>query len=154
MGYKKNFCCQYISWWKWIYSFTERKKWVILTLKVESLAELKFDPGLQVIREYLSQIDSILRVKSNWQFKLTLNIESIRLKYSPITQNPGSNFSSASDSTFKVKMTPFFQCYTNIFYVNCSTISIDKCDLRGKKTIGATCLEKVSNSSDVFTRRD
>ena len=30
---------------------------------VESLAELKFDPGFRVIGEYLSQIDSILRVK-------------------------------------------------------------------------------------------
>ena len=29
---------------------------VILTLKVESLAELKFDPGFRVIGEYLSQI--------------------------------------------------------------------------------------------------
>ena len=37
-----------------------------------------------------------------------LNIESIELKYFPITRNPGSNFSSASDSTFKVKMTQFF----------------------------------------------
>ena len=41
------------------------------------------------------RIDSLLRVHSNW-----LNIESIWLKYSPITRNPGSNFSSASDSIF------------------------------------------------------
>ena len=34
------------------------------------------------------------------QFELTLNIESIWLKYSPITRNLGSNFSFASDSTF------------------------------------------------------
>ena len=52
-----------------------------------------------------SQIDSILRVNLNWlniesQFELTLNIKTIWLKYSPITRNPGSNFSSASDSTF------------------------------------------------------
>ena len=40
--------------------------------------------------------------------KLTLYWESIWLKYSPITRNPGSNFSSASNSTFKVKMTPLF----------------------------------------------
>ena len=59
---------------------TERKNGVILTLIVESLAEQKFDPGFRVIGEYLSQI----------------------------TRNPLSNFSSASDSTFKVKMTPFF----------------------------------------------
>ena len=42
------------------------KNGVILTLKVESLAELKFDPGFRVIGEYLSQIDSILRVNLNW----------------------------------------------------------------------------------------
>ena len=45
--------------------YTERKNGVILTLKVESLAEIKFDPGFRVIGEYLSQIDSILRVNSN-----------------------------------------------------------------------------------------
>ena len=51
--------------------------------------------------EYLSQID--------------FNIESIWLKWSPIIRNPGSNFSSASDSTFYVKMTPlFFQCNTTM----------------------------------------
>ena len=56
---------------------TERKNWVILTWKVKSLVELKFEPGFRVIGEYLSQIDSILRVKltryweSNW-----LDIES------------------------------------------------------------------------------
>ena len=43
-----------------------------------------------------------------WEsIQLTLNIESLWHKYSPITRNPGSNFSSASDSTFLVKMTPF-----------------------------------------------
>ena len=53
--------------------------------------------------------------ESNWldieaQFNLTLNIESIWLKYSSIiyTRNPGSNISSISDSTFKVKKTLFF----------------------------------------------
>ena len=34
-------------------------------------------------------------ILSSWKI-----FESIWLKYSPITQNPGSNFSSASDSTF------------------------------------------------------
>ena len=43
---------------------TERKNGVILTEKVESLAELKFDPRFRVIGEYLSQIDWILRVNS------------------------------------------------------------------------------------------
>ena len=42
----------------------KEKNGVILTKKVESLAELKFDPGFRVIGEYLSQIDSILRVNS------------------------------------------------------------------------------------------
>ena len=44
----------------------KRKNRVILALKVQSLAELKFDPGFRVIGEYLSQIDSILRVNLNW----------------------------------------------------------------------------------------
>ena len=47
---------------------TERKKWSHFDLKVESLAELKFDPGFRVIGEYLSRIESILRVN------LSLNI--------------------------------------------------------------------------------
>ena len=72
--------------------------------KVESLAELKlgkFDPGFQVIGEYLSQIDSIQIWESVW-------IDSqIWLQYSPITRYPRSNFSSGNDSTFQVKMTPF-----------------------------------------------
>ena len=59
----------------------ELKNGVILIWKVESLVELKFDPGFRVIGEYI------------W-FKLTLNVESIWLKYSPITRNLGSNFSS------------------------------------------------------------
>ena len=67
--------------------------------------ELKFDPGFRVIEEYLSKIDSILRVNFNLtlnisnQFdsnilQLALNLESIGLKYSPITRDPGSNFST------------------------------------------------------------
>ena len=60
---------------------TQRKTGVILTQKVESLVELKFDKGFRVI----------------W------------LKYSPITRNPGSNFSCyTSDSTLWVKMSPCF----------------------------------------------
>ena len=78
---------------KGISEYTERKNWVILTKKDESLAELKFEPGLREIGKYLSQIDSQID-------NLTLNIESIWLKYSPITRNPVSNFSSVSDSTF------------------------------------------------------
>ena len=60
--------------------YTERKKYSHLTNKVESLAELKFDPAKWVTGEYLSQIDSTLRVE--------------------LTQH--------WDSTFKVKMTQFF----------------------------------------------
>ena len=41
---------------------TERKNGVILTQKVESLVELKFDPGFRDIGEYLSQIHSQYRV--------------------------------------------------------------------------------------------
>ena len=39
--------------------------------------ELKFDPGIREIGEYLSRNDSILRVN----LKLTLNIESIYLNF-------------------------------------------------------------------------
>ena len=38
---------------------------------------------------------------------MTLNIESIWLKYSPITRKPGSNFSSTIDSTFRSKWLHF-----------------------------------------------
>ena len=74
------------------------KKFSHFDLKSESQAELKFDPGFQVIGEYLSQFDSLLR--DNLTQKLTLNNESILLKYSPITWNPEFNFSSTSDSSF------------------------------------------------------
>ena len=73
-----------VRWW-FARKNTEGNNWVILTWKVESLAELKFDPGFRVIGEHLSQIDSIFGVK----FELTLNIKSIWLN-------------------FWVKMTPFF----------------------------------------------
>ena len=49
-----------------------------------------------------SQIDSTLRVK------LTQHWESNWLKYSPVTHFARSNYNSASDSTFKVKITQFF----------------------------------------------
>ena len=63
--------------------------------------------------------------ESNWlniesQSKLTLNFESIWLKYSPITQNPGVefklcqwlNFLLQHDSSF------FFKCYNEALYCN------------------------------------
>ena len=72
-----------------------------------------------------SQIDSTLRVKltqhweSNWpniesqidstlRVKLTQHWESNWLKYSPVTHFARSNYNSATDSIFKVKMTQFF----------------------------------------------
>ena len=45
------------------FSYNERKKCSHFDLKFELLAELKFDPGFQVIEEYLRQIDSILGVE-------------------------------------------------------------------------------------------
>ena len=71
-------------------SITERNG-VILTQKVGSLVELKFDLGFTVIWEYLSQIDSILKVNSN----RTLNIESIWL-----------NFLGQNDFFFLSEITP------------------------------------------------
>ena len=65
----------------------KKKMCVILTWKVESLAELKFDQWFRVIREYLSLI-----IVSQYRVK-TRNWESIWLKYSPIIWNPGTNFS-------------------------------------------------------------
>ena len=123
-----NGACLFREHWK--------KKWSHFDLKIESLAQLKFDPRFRVIGEYLNQIivNLTLNIESIWlsissQFTLniesirlsissqfdsqyrvnsTLNIESIRLKYYPIIHNLGSNFSSACDSKFQVKMTPFF----------------------------------------------
>ena len=59
---------------------TESRNGVILTRIVESLAEVKFDPGFRVIGEYLSQI----------------------------TRNPGSNFSSQVTQLFRSKWLIFF----------------------------------------------
>ena len=44
-------------------------------LKVESMVGLKLDPGFRVIEEYLSQIDSILRVKLS--IKLLIKLQCI-----------------------------------------------------------------------------
>ena len=60
-----------------------KKNGVILTQKIESLAELKFDPEMAEIK-----------------FQFIRYCESIWLKYYPTTRNPLSNFSSASDSIF------------------------------------------------------
>ena len=57
----------------------------------------------------LSQYDSNI----NWEsiLKLTLKIESVWLNYSPTTRNPGSNFSSTSDSTYRSKWLHFFSIH-------------------------------------------
>ena len=69
---------------------TERNTWVISTLKVESLVELKFDPIFQVkMTPFFSQCTDL----KNWVI-LTKKEESLaELKF---------------DSTFQVKMTQFF----------------------------------------------
>ena len=71
-----------------------------------------FDPkggvtgGTKISTQDSESLENIRRI-----LILTLNIESIWLIYSTMTRNPWSNFCSASDSTFWVKMTPFFlQC--------------------------------------------
>ena len=79
------------SIWLSMLSQLDSQCWVNLTLNVES-----------IWLSMLSQFDSQCWVNS------TLNVESIWLKYSPVTHFAGSNFSSASDSTFYVKMTYFF----------------------------------------------
>ena len=112
-----TFRCTWNEWRMHISQTTLKEKMEsILTKKVESLAELKFDPGFRVIGKYLSQIDWILRVKLSESIWLILYIweylsqidsilrvilsKSIWLKYSPVTRNPGSNFSYTSDSIF------------------------------------------------------
>ena len=77
--------------------------------------ELKFDPGFRVIREYLSQINSILRVKlsqyweSNW-----LNIESqidsiLRVKLTQYWESNWLNIESQIDSILRVKWTQYWE---------------------------------------------
>ena len=88
--------------------------------------ELKFDPGFRIIGEYLSQVDLILKIfEPSWLnikrqiVNLTLNIESTWLKYSPITRNPGSNFSSTSEF-FRSKWLHF--CFSLYFPCSCQTV--------------------------------
>ena len=56
------------------HAINKRKNGAILTKKVKSLAELKFDSGFQAIGEYLSQNDSILRVNLTHIFPKLLGI--------------------------------------------------------------------------------
>ena len=75
-------------------AFLEEKMESIWPQKLSHRVELKFDPGFQVIGEYFSQIDSQYRI----------NLTQILTNYS----ESGSNFSSTRDSTFQVKICPFF----------------------------------------------
>ena len=87
----------------------KEKNGVILTQKVESLAELKFDQGFRVIGTYLffclSQIDSMSRVKltqcreSNW-----LNVES-QIDSMSSRESNWLNVESQIDSMSRVKLT-------------------------------------------------
>ena len=58
--------------------------------------ELKFDPGLRVIGEYLSQIDSQYRVNFKIASQYRVNLTQIFSSYSESCVE----FSSTSDSTF------------------------------------------------------
>ena len=82
----------------WISSQFDSEYWVILILNIESVRfSISSHLTLNMKSIWLSissQFDSQYRVS------LTLNIESIWLKCSLITRNPGSIFSSASESTF------------------------------------------------------
>ena len=88
------------------------------------MAELKFDPGFQVIGEYLSQIDSILKVKCTiwlsmssqfyvWKVKLSM----AELKFDPGFQVIGE-YLSQIDSILKVKCTIWLSMPSQ-FYVCC-----------------------------------
>ena len=97
-----------------IFESIDSQCWVNLTLNVESiwlsmLSQFDFqcwvNLTLNVEPIWLSMFSQL--VSQCW-VNLTLNVESIWLKYSPVTHFGGSNFSSASDSTFYVKMTYFF----------------------------------------------
>ena len=66
--------------------------WANLTLNVEPIRLSMLNQLIWL--SMLSQFDCQCWVN------LTLNVESIWLKYSPVTHFAGSNFSSASDSTF------------------------------------------------------
>ena len=88
-----------LKFWMWsaIGSFALKEK--MESFWPKKLSQLKFYPGFRIIGEYLSQIDSILRVKLS---NLTLNIESFWHMWFPGSnfRNLGSNFSSARDYLF------------------------------------------------------
>ena len=76
------------SIWLSVLSQFDSQCWVNLTLNVEPI-------GLSMLSHFDFQC---------W-VNLTLNVETIWLKYSTVTHFAGSNFSSANDSNFYVKMT-------------------------------------------------
>ena len=125
--FRKKYCYQNIlSDLPFVYLFTERRNGVILTYKVESLVELKFDPGFRVIGEYLSKIDSILRVNFKFNSQYLVNLI-------PITRNSWSNFSSTRDSTLQVKMTPFFSVIIlSIFHAKYNSLVLSNAHFCGK----------------------
>ena len=77
-------CCLRTILW---YVCTERKNGVILALKVESLAELKFNPRFRVIVKYLSQLANWLSISSqfDWNILQLLGIPG-RILVKPVTQ--------------------------------------------------------------------
>ena len=87
-------------------------KVVILTWKVEPLAELKFDPGFRVIGEYLNQIDSILRVNFEIDPQLVppLFFSVVEFLVPPVTQ------------PFRSRRL-FFQCYWSRSERLCSSLA-------------------------------
>ena len=99
------------SIWLSILSQFDSQCWVNLTLNVESI-------WFSMLSQFDSQcwVNLTLNVEPFWPsmlsqsdsqcwVNLTLHVESIWLKYSPVTHFAGLNFSSASDSTFLVKVT-------------------------------------------------
>ena len=85
-------------------------KWLNTESQIDSTLRVKLTQHWEsnwlniesLIGSRLSQIGSILRVK------LTQHWELNWLKYSPVTHFSRSNYNSATDSTFKVKMTQLF----------------------------------------------
>ena len=76
--------------------------WLSISSQFESQYRVNLTLNIELIwLSISSQFDSQYRVN------LTLNIESIWLKYSPITQNPGSNFSSEVTQLFRSKWLNF-----------------------------------------------
>ena len=86
------------------------KNWVILTKKIESLAEMNFDPGFLAIEEYLIQIDAqyrvkmILNIESKWFSISSQNDSQYRVKMILNIESKWFSISSQNDSQYRVKM--------------------------------------------------